>query len=150
MAIDNQKSTGQLYFQTLSLTTARIVALVTLAVGIAAASYCIYKLLQHDYFIGITGTLLAMIFVVIGFIGPGTVQLYSNKLIIRRGVWKSPVEFGLKEIKELRFDTNKKGGIIIVRTSEKEETFQFNQHGLVVAEFGKQLEALKVRVSGKR
>ena len=141
---------GFLFFQTLSLTTARITALATLGVGLGVAAYCLYRLSQNEYFIGITGTLLAMIFVVIGFIGPGTVQLYSDKLVVRRGVWKTPNEFLLDDIKELHFDTNKKGKTFAVRTKTTEEIFQFNQHPLVVTEFGKQLEVLKVRVSGKR
>jgi len=141
---------GILFFQTLSLTTGRVTALVTMSVGVGVASYCLFRLSQNDYFIGVTGTLLSMIFVVMGFIGPGTVQLYSDKLVVRRGVWKKPNEFILDDIKELHFDTNKKGKTFSVRTKTSEDVFQFNQHPLVVTEFGKQLEVLKVRVSGKR
>lgn len=148
MSLQTNKSA--LYFQTMSLTTARIVALLTLAGGISGAVFCLYKLSHGEYFIGITGTLLSLLFVGIGFRGPATVQLYADVLVIRRGVWTTPIEFLLKEIKELRFETNKKGGVFVVRTASAEETFQFNQHGLVVVEFAKQLEALKVRVSGKR
>lgn len=150
MANEMSKQADTLRFQTLSITTARIVALCTLAVGLGVASYCLYKLSQGNYFIGVTGTLLAMIFVVIGFIGPATVQLHSDQLIIRSGVWKTPVVFPLSDIKELHFDTNKKGRVFVIRTKTEEQTMQFNQHALVVAEFANQLEKLKVRVSGKR
>ncbi len=94
--------------------------------------------------------MFSMIFVVIGFLGPSSVQLFSDKLVVRRGSWKAPFEFRIKEIKEINFTTDKRGRVFTVRTVDKTEVFRFAQHTKIVKEFADHLEALKVRVSGKR
>jgi len=137
-------------FYTLKLRTARLVAVATILAGVAGALYCAYKLTQGNYVIGISGTLLCFLPIAMGMIGPPVIELFQDRLEIRRGCWKAATVYVLKEIKELHFTSDKKGQIYIIKSREKEETFRFNQHPLVKKEFARCLEACKVRVSGKR
>lgn len=138
------------FFYTLKLNTARLVAVLTILAGVAGVAYCAYKLSQGNYVIGISGTLLSLLPIAMGIIGPPVIELFQDRLEIRRGCWRTATVYVLKDIKELHFTSDKKGQIYIIKTREKEETFRFNQHPLVKKEFVRCLEACKVRVSGKR
>ena len=142
-------NTGPIFY-TLKLNTARLVAVLTILAGVAGALYCAYKLSNGNYVIGISGTLLCFLPIAMGMIGPPVVELFQDRLEIRRGCWKKPTIYALDIIRELHFTSDKKGQIYIIKTREKEETFRFNQHPLVKKEFARCLEACKVRVSGKR
>lgn len=142
-------NTGPIFY-TLKLKTARLVAVLTILAGIGGVAYCAYKLSHGNYIIGISGTLLSLLPIAMGTIGPPVVELFQERLEIRRGCWKAATVYALKDIKELQFTSDKKGQIYIIKTREKEETFRFNQHPLVKKEFARCLEACKVRVSGKR
>lgn len=140
-------NTGPIFY-TLKLTTARIVAVLTILAGAGGIVYCVYKLMQGNYVIGISGTLLSLLPIAMGMIGPPVIELFHDKLEIRRGCWKAPATFSVKEIRELRFSSDKKGKTMIVKTKEKEETFRFNQHPLIKQELVKQLKFLRVNVTG--
>jgi hypothetical protein len=137
-------------FYTMKLSTARLVAVVTILAGAGGIVYCVYKLTQGNYVIGISGTLLSLLPIAMGLIGPPVIELFQDRLEIRRGCWRAAIVYGLKEIRELHFTSDKKGQIYIIKTQEKEETFRFNQHPLVKKEFTRCLEKCRVRVSGKR
>jgi hypothetical protein len=137
-------------FYTLKLSTARLVAILTIAAGVGGGIYCAYKLSQGNYVIGISGTLLCLLPIAMGMIGPPVIELFNDRLEIRRGCWRTPSSFLNKEIRELHFSSDKKGQIFILKTADKEETFRFNQHPLVKKEFARCLELCKIRVSGKR
>ena len=98
----------------------------------------------------ILGSLFSMIFIVTGFIGPGSVQFFTDKLAVRKSAWRKPMEFLLDDIKEIHFDTDKRGKFFSVRTKDATEIIRFGQHERVISVFAKQLEKMKVRVSGKR
>lgn len=135
-------------FYTLKLNTARLVAVLTILAGIGGIAYCTYKLSQGNYVIGISGTLLSLLPVAMGMIGPPVIELFQDRFEIRRGCWRAPSSFAVKEIRELRFSSDKKGKTMIVKTKDKEETFRFNQHPLVKQELVKQLKYLRVNVAG--
>ena len=137
-------------FQTFSPALAKVIAVITLLLGLGGMIFALSFISAERYMGGIMGAMFALIWVALGGRGPSSVVLYEDRLMIRRGAWKSPENYLLTDIKELHFDSNKKGKYFEIRTADRKEMYPFNQPATIIRLFSEALEKLRVRVSGKR
>lgn len=140
---------SSLVFKTFSAKSARVVALVTLLIGIAGLILTFWFIKTGQVKISLPSAIVSIMLTAIGVTGPMSVMLFNDKLVIRKGAWNRPNEFAISEIWEVNFSKGKMGGLMTVRTKDNSHEFRFAQSGTIVKLFAQNLKSLKVRVTGK-